>query len=161
MLVFNLITNFTFRKGQSFMDTSKLKFISKENPSDKEIDELRKNLRSFNNSFTNQYPYHSLIQQIQDKNGKLLGGVYGTISWGWLYIDLIWVDECLRGSGNGTYLMQTIEEKASKKGVFGYRLSTADFQALDFYKNLNYEVFGEIDDLPPGHTTYFLKKLAR
>ncbi len=140
------------------MDINKLKFISKENPSDEEIMELRLSLRAYNDRFTEGYERISIIHQIKYDGGKLLGGVYGSISWEWLYIDLLWVDESLRGTGAGTKLMEAIEKQANEKGVFRYRLGTTSFQALDFYKKLGYEVCGEIDDLPPGHTNYFLIK---
>jgi hypothetical protein len=38
-------------------------------------------------------------------------------------------------------------------------VETWDFQALDFYKINGYEVFGKIEDCPPGTIEYHLKKL--
>lgn len=101
------------------------------------------------------------MNKIRDEDGELLGGVYGTISWEWLHIDLLWVDERLRGSGSGTKLIKQIEEQAREKGVHRFRLSTTSFQALDFYKKLGYKICGEIEDLPPGYTNYFLIKTDR
>tara|TARA_R110000868_G_scaffold259361_5_gene517328 strand:+ start:92456 stop:92887 length:432 start_codon:yes stop_codon:yes gene_type:complete len=140
------------------MSTNKLKFISKENPSEEEILELRLKLRSYNDHFTEEYERTFLIEQIRNEKGMLVGGAYGILSWDWLNIDLLWVAESLRGTGAGTKLITTIEEKAIQKGIHKFRLSTTSFQALDFYKKMGYSVCGEIEDLPPGHTNYFLIK---
>ncbi|MEQ9309471.1 MAG: GNAT family N-acetyltransferase [Balneolaceae bacterium] len=135
-----------------------MKFISKENPIADDIMELRLKLRSYNNQFTKPFERTSIMIQIRDEDGELLGGVYGTISWEWLHIDLLWVDERLRESGSGTKLIKQIEEQAREKGVHRFRLSTTSFQALDFYKKMGYKICGEIEDLPPGYTNYFLIK---
>jgi hypothetical protein len=37
-------------------------------------------------------------------------------------------------------------------------LETLSFQARGFYERYGYSVFGELDDFPPGHRKYFLKK---
>ena len=135
-----------------------MNITSKENPSEEEINELRLNLRAFNDLFSGEYERATVINQIRDKSGVFLGGVYGTIYWDWLYIDLLWVDESLRGSGAGTKLINAIEEQANLKGVHKFRLSTTSFQALEFYLKMGYKICGEIEDLPPGHTNYFLIK---
>lgn len=140
------------------MNVNNLTFTSKENPGSDEIDELRMSLRAFNNKFTGEYERTSLIHQVRNSEGTLLGGAYGYISWGWLYIDLLWVDDSLRGTGMGTRLIKEIEKLANEKDVYCYYLGTTSFQALDFYKKMGYQVCGEIEGLPPGHTNYFLKK---
>ena len=140
------------------MNTNSIKFISKENPTENEVMELRLNLRAFNENHTEGYERLSLIHQIRNEKGILVGGIYGTISWNWLYIDLLWIDESIRGAGNGKILIQAIEQNANGKGVFSYRLATTIFQALNFYKKMGYQICGKIQDLPPGHTNYFLIK---
>ena len=37
-------------------------------------------------------------------------------------------------------------------------LDTFDFQAKDFYLTKGYEIFGELENCPPGHKRIFLKK---
>lgn len=143
------------------MDLNKLNFTSKENPTDKEVTELRMSLRSYNSAFAGQYERTQLMHQVRDERGALLGGIYGYISWDWLYIDLLWVDESLRGKGVGSQLISAIEDEANSLGVYRYYLGTTTFQALDFYLKQGYEICGEIEDLPPGHTNYFLKKTER
>ena len=54
--------------------------------------------------------------------------------------------------------MRLAEAEAVRRGCKQAYLDTFDFQALDFYKNLGYQVFGTLDDFPEGHTRYFLQK---
>ena len=42
-------------------------------------------------------------------------------------------------------------------GVHRAYLETTDFQALDFYVGLGYEVFAQLENQPPGHTCYYMK----
>ena len=35
---------------------------------------------------------------------------------------------------------------------------TGDLNALPFYQKRGYTIFGELPDMPPGHTQYFMRK---
>lgn len=37
-------------------------------------------------------------------------------------------------------------------------LDTLDFQALPFYEREGYSIFGILEDYPPGHRQYYLRK---
>ncbi len=52
-----------------------------------------------------------------------------------------------------------MEQYARSKGISNFHLETTSFQALPFYQKQGYQVFGELPDMPPGHTTYFLRKM--
>ena len=54
--------------------------------------------------------------------------------------------------------MQSAQHEAHLRGCRHAYLDTFDFQALGFYQKLGYELFGHLDDYPPGHTKYFLQK---
>ena len=92
------------------------------------------------------------------ENHQIIGGVLGEVSWGWLYIDTLWVDEALRGGGHGRMLLMVIEQEAYRRGARGSYLFTTSFQALPFYQKYGYEIFGQVQDRPPGHTFYYLRK---
>jgi len=46
-----------------------------------------------------------------------------------------------------------------KNDFFLASLETASFQAREFYEKQGYEVFGELDDFPKGHTMFYMKKV--
>jgi hypothetical protein len=54
--------------------------------------------------------------------------------------------------------MKMAEQEGLTRGCQSVFLDTHDFQALPFYQKLGYEIFGELEDFPPGHTRYYLKK---
>ena len=100
---------------------------------------------------------------VRDGIGDIVGGVYGNYgSFGWLYIDTLWVAERRRGRGYGTRLMHLIEEHGIKAGCTDAYLNTFSFQAPDFYQKLGYTTFAQLENFPPGHSRMFLrKKLVR
>lgn len=73
-----------------------------------------------------------------DTSGELMGGIYGTLSGSWLYIDTLWLHESQRGKGMGVQLMQCIEQAAVSCGVTRAFLGTATYQAPQFYQRLGY-----------------------
>lgn len=87
-----------------------------------------------------------------------MGGILGEIKWGWLYIEGLWVSDTVRSKGLGTALLKKLESYAFNKGIVNFRLETTSFQALNFYQKNDYIVFGQLPDMPPTHTSYFLKK---
>jgi GNAT superfamily N-acetyltransferase len=84
--------------------------------------------------------------------------VIGEIYWGWFYLDLLWVKDELRGRGYGHRLLTLAEQEARQRGAKNVYLDTFSFQAPNFYKQHGYQVFGELEDFPPGHQRYFLTK---
>lgn len=88
----------------------------------------------------------------------VVGGLVGFTRWNWLHVRLLWVDKLLRRQGYGKRLMQFAEDTAKQRGCQYARLSTLSFQAQDFYLKLGYQVTGQVEDYPPGHTQYLLRK---
>jgi GNAT superfamily N-acetyltransferase len=89
---------------------------------------------------------------------ELVGGLVGETGWEWLHVDLLWVDDAHRGRGIGRRLLHAAEAEAAQRGCRHAYLDTFDFQARPFYERLGYTVFGALDDYPPGHTRYYLRK---
>ena len=54
--------------------------------------------------------------------------------------------------------MDAAEACALGRGCFAAALDTHSYEALGFYQKRGYEVFGALEDCPPGHTKYFLRK---
>jgi GNAT superfamily N-acetyltransferase len=100
-------------------------------------------------------PVHLLVRA---NDGTVMGGLLGGTWWGWLYINILWVHEDLRGQDFGSDLMRVAEHEALQRGCHSAYVDTHSFQALPFYQKLGYAIFGELDDFPTGHKRYFLQK---
>jgi GNAT superfamily N-acetyltransferase len=102
--------------------------------------------------------FQRLCFVLRTPDQDIVGGVLGETYWDWLYIDLLWVKDELRGRGYGHRLMTAAEDEARQRGAKNAYLDTFSFQAPDFYRQHGYQVFGELQDYPPGHQRYFLRK---
>jgi GNAT superfamily N-acetyltransferase len=89
---------------------------------------------------------------------EIAGGLIGETHWGWFYISLLFVKDELRGRGYGHRLLTLAEDEARQRGAKKAYLDTFSFQAPDFYKQHGYQIFGELQDFPPGHQRYYLTK---
>lgn len=117
-------------------------------------------LLTFNNE-TSGYAFdgRAIVITVADPAANhILGGLWGSTAYGYLHIDMLVLPESLRGQGLGTRLMRKAEEEAIRRGCHGSYLETFDFQARGFYEKLGYTVFGQLEDTPPGHTRYFMKR---
>jgi GNAT superfamily N-acetyltransferase len=95
---------------------------------------------------------------LRDEAGAIHGGLLAEVYFGWMFVAILWVDGAHRGGGWGRGLLERAEAEAIARGCHGVWLDTFSFQAPGFYQKLGYEVFGTLDDYPPGHTRYFLRK---
>ena len=89
----------------------------------------------------------------------IVGGLWGIGYYGWLFIELLVLPDAMRGQGFGTLLMDRAEAAARAQDCMGVWLDTFSFQARGFYEKRGYQVFGTIDDYPPGQSRYWMKKL--
>ena len=87
-----------------------------------------------------------------------MGGLWGRTAGTWLFVELLFIPEEMRRNGLGRKMMATAEEEARARACRGVWLDTFSFQARGFYEKLGYSVFGAIENFPPGHARYFLKK---
>lgn len=139
---------------------SALTFDTTTAPTEADVSTVRNALRAFNRQHFAALPERQLAAFSRTHDGRIVGGASGEIKWGWLHIDLLWVDEQWRGQGVGTRLLRDMEDTADRFAVTGYHLSTTSFQALDFYRRCGYTIWGELPGFPPGHINYALYKRA-
>ena len=118
---------------------------------------IERGLDTFNRA-QGQAPPQELAAFITDDTGAVCGGVMGEVAWGWLYVDLLWLDPAQRHQGQGAALMTSIEQAARDVGARHCWLATTSFQSLPFYQHQGYTLFGELADRPPGHSYYFVQK---
>jgi GNAT superfamily N-acetyltransferase len=115
-------------------------------------------IRTYNIQQAGEDNAQSLCFVLRGPDQVIVGGVIGATYWGWLHIDLVWVEDELRGRGYGHRLLMLAEDEARQRGANNVYLDTFSFQALDFYQQHGYRIFGELQDFPPGHQRYFLAK---
>jgi GNAT superfamily N-acetyltransferase len=128
-------------------------------PAKEDLAVLRVGLKAHGEAVVGDSWIKDLAYFLRDEAGAVRGGVFGNCgSFGWLYVDTLWVDEALRGRGHGAELMAAIEDEARRRLCRHAYLSTFAFQAPGFYEKLGYYEFGRLDDFPPGHSRLFLRK---
>ncbi|UOR07072.1 GNAT family N-acetyltransferase [Hymenobacter aerilatus] len=93
-----------------------------------------------------------------DEQNTTIGGLWGRTYYDWLFVELLFVPEALRGQNLGTRLLQEAEQAARQRGCQHVHLDTFGFQAKDFYVKQGYTVFGQLENYPTGFTRYFLRK---
>jgi GNAT superfamily N-acetyltransferase len=91
------------------------------------------------------------------QSGDTVGGLLGWTWLGYLYVNLLFIPEEMRGAGVGRKLMNEAEAEAIHRGCSAVVLDTFSFQARGFYERLGYSVFGTLD-YPHGHSRFYLSK---
>ena len=131
------------------------------NSTDDESDYISKEVMHSNNSGVplTQKKEPIFKRFVLKDNNKVIAGINAYIyCWGIMYIDALFVAEAYRHKQLGTYLTNKVEQEAKALGTTLSNLTTFDYQAKDFYTKLGYEIFGVLENHPPNHTLYFLKK---
>lgn len=89
--------------------------------------------------------YRNIAVILRDPDtGEASSGVWGSILYGWLFIELLYVAEPDRRHGQGSRLLTAVEDAAREQGCVGAWLSTHAFQAPGFFEKNGYEPFGEL-----------------
>ncbi|MES2532749.1 MAG: GNAT family N-acetyltransferase [Pseudomonadota bacterium] len=115
-------------------------------------------LRAYNAEQTGISDHRLLAVLLHDEAGRVIGGLWGRTGYGWLFTELLFVPDSLRGQGVGKSLLLQAEAQARERGCHGAWLDTFAFQARPFYEGLGYACFGEIEDYPRGASRFFMKK---
>jgi GNAT superfamily N-acetyltransferase len=108
-------------------------------------------------------PSHGLplVITVRDASGDIVGGLWGSTGFQWLFTQLLVVPENLRGHGVGTDLMSRAETEALRRGCHSAWLDTFEFQARGFYERIGYACFAQLPDYPEGFSRFFMKKSLR
>lgn len=102
--------------------------------------------------------YQAINLFLTDENDLARGGILGEICWNWLEIHTLMIDEEIRGLGYGSKLLVEIEQIALNNNCDFIKVDTLSFQALDFYENHGYQVYGTLDNVGRDYKHYYLKK---
>jgi GNAT superfamily N-acetyltransferase len=139
-------------------EPSGLAIVFDAHPPATDRDTIERGVDQHNVAITGMSDYYPLAFVLRDGQGEPRGGVLGDIWGGWLHIKYLWVDRPLRHGGWASRLVAAAEEYARGRGAGQVCLETFSFQARPLYEKLGYQVFSQLDDYPPGHTKYFLRK---
>lgn len=129
-----------------------------DDPAPADLQAIRDGLSAYNLQFAPPIGQQPLNIFLRREDQSLAGGLLGGTYWGWLYVEILWLDEAARGSGFGSQILLAAEQEALRRGCRHAHLDTLTFQALGFYEKHGYTCWGALEDLPPGFTRYFLRK---
>src|SRR5262245_39969273 len=115
-------------------------------------------LVEYNQAKTGRSDSRPLVIVVEGADGKVVGGLWGRTAYDWLFVELLFVPESLRGRGVGAELMLRAETEAISRGCRNAWLDTFEFQARPFYERLGYACFGELTDYPVGSERDFMRK---
>jgi GNAT superfamily N-acetyltransferase len=115
-------------------------------------------LIAYNQVKTGRNDSRPLVIAVESADGAVVGGLWGRTAYDWLFVELLFVPEPLRGRGLGSELMKRAESEARARGCQNAWLDTFEFQARAFYERLGYTCFGELKDYPVGSARYFMRK---
>jgi len=110
----------------------------------------------------NQHPDDAqpLDISLDDIEGDVVAGLSAVTCGATLAVDLLWVDEALRGSGIGRRLMQMAEDFARERGCERARISVTT--GVAFFVDMGYTLSGTVQqvDFQAGstHAIYWLTK---
>ncbi len=114
-----------------------MKFEITESPSNEDLEFLTNQI---NKEASENGSAHAFAILARDESGKIVAGCNGSIIFGSIYTDQLWVDSHLRRKGIGKKLMEQVHELGKKSGCTLATVTTMSFQAPDFYKNLEYKI---------------------
>jgi len=108
-----------------------------EEPDDATAQIVRQGLGAYNQQ-QGEIGYAKVQVIARDEGGVICGGAIGYAAWGELYIDILWVDERVRGQGIGSRLMALAEAEAVRLKCHRIHLGTMSSQAPHFYPKIGY-----------------------
>ena len=93
-----------------------------------------------------------------DEDGALTGGLRGACYWNTLHIELLWLADSARGSGNGRRIIEAAEAFARDNSCEKALVETTRWQAKPFYEKNGYTLMATLEGRPKGHASHYLSK---
>jgi len=118
---------------------------------------VRAGIIDFNDKMLH-YKSKSLSIFLKDTENSIHGGILTWLDTVSIYIDILWIEESLRGKGYGSKLLHAAENEGRKHGCQYCTLDTFGFQAEAFYMKNGYERLGEIKNYIRDYSRIFLRK---
>jgi len=128
-------------------------------PPEEDREMIVKPLLAYNLAKAGDENYKRLAIFLRDNENEVQGGLWAKIYYNWLFVDLLFVPDAMRGENLGATLLREAENWAKSEGCRGAWLDTFAFQAPEFYKKQGYSVFGTLENYPEPHSRHFLRKI--
>ena len=104
--------------------------------------------------------YIPLSYSLMNEKQSIYGGATGWMSYDFLLIETLWVDEAFRGKGLGGELLQKMEDEAKKNRCYRILTSTnSSSGSLDFWRKNGFELVYTTEKSPSGFFIYYLQKI--
>jgi ribosomal protein S18 acetylase RimI-like enzyme len=130
-------------------------------PTPEERNRIIDPLVAYNEAKVGPENWKEFVFSVRSETGEFVGGLLGFTHWNHFFVSALYVDQQSRREGIGRELMKRAEALALEQGCDVIYLDTFDFQAPGFYEKLGFEVFGKLEDYPPGHQRFYLMKRIR
>ncbi|UNZ49607.1 GNAT family N-acetyltransferase [Agrobacterium tumefaciens] len=119
---------------------------------------IRDPLVAYNLARFGESDKRELIITIRDDENIVTGGLVGHTARGWLYVQLLFIPETMRGRGTGPKLLAMAEEEAIKRGCMGAYIDTMNPDALRTYERYGFTKIGSLGPLSSGQSITWLEK---
>jgi GNAT superfamily N-acetyltransferase len=130
-----------------------------DNPSDADRRAILTPLDAFNKAKAGDENYEPIAIVLRDGAQKIVGGLWAQLYFDWVFIELLFIPENLRGENLGAKLLGHLDVIAKAKNCVGIWLDTFSFQAPGFYERQGYERFATMDNYPKGMARFFFRKV--
>lgn len=127
-------------------------------PDSRDIEFLTQKINQETPGFGQAHPFAFFIR---DDAGEIIAGCNGSVIFGAIYTDQLWVDPHYRRQGLGRKLMEHVHKLGGQAGCTMATVATMSFQnAQPFYEHLGYRVdFKRPGYAKGGHLIFFKKEL--
>lgn len=93
------------------------------------------------------------------KDERVLGSAQVSLSFNYLLLESIWIEESAQKNGFGIRLYSEVENFAIQQNCQKILLNTFDFlHALPFWQRVGFQQVGIVENCPPGHKLVYLEK---
>lgn len=138
------------------MPTSKLKVTTVLSKKDRK--KIADPLIAYNIERFGEGGHRKLAIRLRDDAGEISGGLVGYTARGWLYVEMLFIPENMRGQGMAGRLLQMAEDEARTRGCIGAYIDTMNPQARRAYIRQGYAPVGELQGLSGENTLTWLAK---
>ncbi len=105
-------------------------------PASADIDFLTQKINQETAAFGEAHPFAFFIR---DEQNQIVAGCNGSLIFGTIYTDQLWVEPAHRKNGLGNQLMEAVHDYGRRSGCSMATVATMSFQgALGFYEKLGY-----------------------